>query len=334
MALALRNVIQLQGDYRSQYLGTGVKRFRNRDVGSFPAAAGRSSRDQRLPIAPALATVGKTAVCTVCAAAFAFLLAAGLPFSGDAQTCVPVGQDLLAPAHPGAPMIRPRECSTVEQTPPDFSWPYIGTGPYTVSLTFPDGHSEQVIAIYNWLNWNTALPAGNYTWTVTRAGLTSQPRQFTVGAGAMPFVVPDTTRLINQLLAKPHPRGLPDDAVLSTMASQRGVALTTLRGQVNSNLLEQLPSSGQRGDGYDHHNSYSMKALWSLMAYVYHGTNTYRQDAKRRVLNLASWDPRGPTAIDDQESVYLAWVVALGYDWLGSALNVSEQSQVLSMFST
>jgi hypothetical protein len=70
------------------------------------------------------------------------------------------------------------------------------------------------------------------------------------------------------------------------------------------------------------------------MAYVYHGTDTYQQDAKRRVLNLASWDPRGPTAIDDQESVYVAWVVALGYDWLGSALNVSEQSQVLSMLST
>src|SRR5256885_3019262 len=122
----------------------------------------------------ALATAAKTAAWTGCAAAFAFLLAAGLPFSGHAQTCVPVSRDLLAPAHPGAPMIRPRECSTVDQTPPDFSWPYVGTGPYTVNLTFPDSHTEQVTATYNWLNWNAALPAGNYTWTVTRAGLTSQ----------------------------------------------------------------------------------------------------------------------------------------------------------------
>src|SRR5882724_12303875 len=165
--------------------------------------------------APALAAAGKTAACTVCAAAFAFLLAAGLPFSGHAQTCVPVSRDLLAPAHPGAPMIRPRECSTVDQTPPDFSWPYVGTGPYTVNLTFPDSHTEQVTATYNWLNWNTALPAGNYTWTVTRADLTSQPRQFSVSASAMPFVVPDMTSVINRLLAKRHPRGLPDDAVLS-----------------------------------------------------------------------------------------------------------------------
>src|SRR5258708_37605612 len=150
----------------------------------------------------------------------------------------------------------------------------------------------------------------------------------------MPFVVPDTTRLINHPLAKPHPRGLPDDAVLSTMASQRDSALSALRNKVDSNLSERLPSSGRRGDGSDHHNSYSMKALWSLMAYVYHGTNTYRQDAKRRVLNLASWDPRGPTAIDDQESINVAWVVTLGYDWLGSALTPSDQSPVLSMLST
>src|SRR5438445_11955070 len=98
-----------------------MKRSRNRDVRPFPGDAGRSGRAQRLPIAPSLATVGKTAAWTVCAAAFAFLLAAGLPFSGHAQTCVPVSRDLLAPAHPGAPMIRPRECSTVDQTPPDFS---------------------------------------------------------------------------------------------------------------------------------------------------------------------------------------------------------------------
>jgi len=303
----------------------------HRDVPAFRADSRRSIHEQRFPIEPPFAA-SKAAACAVRAAAFAFLL--GAPFAAHAQPCAPVSGDLLVVADPGAAGIRPRECSTVKQNPPDFSWPYIGSGPYTVNLTFPDSHAEQGTATYNWLNWNGTLPAGRYTWTVTRAGQTSRPRRFSVRANAVPFVVPDMTSVIGQLLAKSHPRGLPDDTTLVTMAGQRLSALTTLQNQVNFNLLEQLPPSGQQGDGSGNYNSYSTKALWSLMAYVYTRTDTYQQDAKRRVLNLASWDPRGPTAIDDQESINVAWVVALGYDWLGPVLTQAEKDQILPNLST
>jgi hypothetical protein len=276
-----------------------------------------------------LAALGK-AVARAAALAPAVLFLLSVSCAADNQTSVPASQDLLAPPYPLSAMIRPRDGSTVEQTPPDFSWPYIGEGPYTVSLTFPDGHIERATATYNWLNWNGTLPAGNYTWTVTLGDQTGQPRQFTVSANAAPFVVPDMTSVINRLLAKPHPRALPDTATLATMASQRGFALAKLRSQVDSNLLEELPPAGQRGDGSANYGSYTMKALWSLMAYVYDGTDTYKADAKRRVLNLASWDPRGATALDDQESFLLAGAVTLGYDWLGPALSASERSQILS----
>jgi hypothetical protein len=251
--------------------------------------------------------------------------------------------DLLVTTNPGDTMIRPRECSTVEQSPPDFSWPALSdpgvsprqyTLPYQVTLTYPDSHTESRIATYNWLNWNATLPAGNYTWTVTHAGQTSLPRQFTVGANALPFVVPDMTSVIHDLQYKLHPRGLPDDTTLWAMRYQRGSALAALRGQVSSYLGEALPGSGAQGDGSANYDSYSMKALWSLMAYVYDRTDTYKEDAKRRVLNLASWDPRGPTAIDDQESLLLAWVVTLGYDWLGPALTQAEKDQILPNLST
>src|SRR6266571_4656151 len=222
----------------------------HRDVPAFRGDSRRSIHEQRFPIEPPFAA-SKAAACAVRAAAFAFLL--GAPFAAHAQPCAPVSGDLLVVADPGAAGIRPRECSTVKQNPPDFGWPYVGAGPYTVSLT------------------------------------------------------------------------LPDDTTLLTMAGQRLSALTTLRNQVNFNLPEQLPLSGQQGDGSGNYNSYSTKALWSLMAYVYTRTDTYQQDAKRRVLNLASWDPRGPTAIDDQESINVAWVVALGCDWLGPVLTQAEK---------
>src|SRR5712692_31030 len=304
---------------------------RHHHVLPFAADSQQSIQGQRPPIAPPLAAVGKALACATRVAAFAFLL--GAPFAAHTQTCTPVSQDLLVTADPGAAMIRPRECSIVEQNPPDFSWPYIGTGPYTVTLTFPDGHTEQRTATNNWFNWTGTLPVGNYTWTVTLAGLVSSARQFTVSANALVFVVPDMTSLISQLQGKLHPRGLPDATTLSTMASQRTSALGSLMWLVDSNLNETLPSNGAQGDGY-WYNRYGMKALWSLMAYVYANTDTYKQDAKRRVLNLASWDPRGQTAIDELESLYVAWVVTLGYDWLGPVLTQAEKDLILPNLST
>jgi heparinase II/III-like protein/uncharacterized protein DUF4962 len=270
-------------------------------------------------------------------AAGAFLLAVGLPVAAQAQTCVAnqtvdwMVSALLSNVH--AASVRPADCALVEQNPPDFSWPYIGSGPYTINLTFPDSHTESRTATNNWLNWGGTLPAGNYTWSVTRAGLSSLPRRFTVNADAVPFVVPDIATVIHHLAAKPHPRGLPDDSTLSTMASQRDLDLRDLRFAVDSHLGEPLPSIGPQGDSTIF-GGYTMKVLWSLMAYAYDRTDIYKEDAKRRVLNLASWDPRGPTAIDDQESSVVAWVVTLGYDWLGSALSPAEREQVLSMLNT
>ncbi|MGH8224318.1 MAG: hypothetical protein ACREQZ_15220, partial [Woeseiaceae bacterium] len=220
---------------------------------------------------------------TACAA-LAVLLAAGLPSAG--LTCDAVREDVLVPSDPAGAMIRPRECSSVEQNPPDFSWPYFGSGPYTVKLTFPDGHIESRTAENNWLNWNAALPEGDYSWVVRRAGDASEPRRFTVGADAVPFVVPDMSAVIDHLLAKARPRGLPEGATLASMKSQRPDALVELRWFVDHGLDESLPAQGNAGDGY-FYDRYGMRALRSLMAYAYDGTDAYREDAKRRVLNLA-----------------------------------------------
>jgi hypothetical protein len=257
----------------------------------------------------------------------------GESFAAEASNCDPVGQDVLVAADPRDAMIRPRECSTAEQNPPDFSWPDFVNGPYTVHLAFPDGHIESRTATYNWLNWNGVLPAGEYAWTVTGGGQTSKPRRFVLSGHAVPFVVPDMGDVISQLLAKPHPRALPDEATLALMRNQRSSALSRLRGLVDSRLGEPLPASGNQGDGY-FYDSYGMRTLWSLIAYVYDKTDTYKEDARTRLLNLASWDPRGPTAIDDQESVFVAWVVTLGYDWLGPALSAEEKDRILPNLGT
>ena len=234
--------------------------------------------------------------------------------------------------NPGAATVRPGDCQQVQQSPPDFSWPHLsGTVRYQVTLTYPDSHTKTLSAPQNWINWDEGLPPGNYSWQVQAGTQSSNARRFTVSADAVPFVVPDMASVIDQLLAKPHPRGLPDAATLALMAGQRaGARLASLRTRVNSNLNEPLPPVGTQGQGAQ----YGDKALWSLMAFVYDRTDTYRDDAKRRVLNLASWDPRGATALDDLESLNIAWVVTLGYDWLGPVLTQADKDQILPNLGT
>jgi heparinase II/III-like protein/uncharacterized protein DUF4962 len=283
------------------------------------------------------------------ATTFALLLASegcaqyetGLP-TGQAQTCVPSQNpdwmvntllNRLSPLYnPGAAAVRPGDCQLVEQSPPDFSWPHLsGAVQYQVTLTYPDNHTKTLSAPRNWINWDEVLPSGTYSWQVQAGTQSSNVRRFTVSANSVPFVVPDMAGVMNRLLAKPHPRGLPDPATLALMAGQRaGAPLANLRDRVNGNLNESLPPAGSEGQGFQ----YGDKALYSLIAYVYDRTDIYREDAKRRVLNLASWDPRGPTAPNDLESLDVAWVITLGYDWLGPVLAQAEKDQILPNLST
>jgi hypothetical protein len=246
-----------------------------------------------------------------------------------AGPCVPfLGADWMTTvfaADPGTAAARPIDCAQVQQNPPEFGWPYVNGAEYALSLTFPDGHVESRASDRNWFNWGATLPAGDYSWSVTQNGLASRARRFSVDAGAVPFVVPDMAALAGRLSAAPHPRSLPDAATLAQMAGQRTLALAALRWQAGTD--PQPPAAGAQGDGF----RYGEMALKSLMAYAYDGTGAGLQDARLRVLNLAAWDPRGPTALDDRESTFVAWVAALGYDWLGPALDDAARAALGAM---
>src|SRR5438309_4676797 len=170
---------------------------------------------------------------------FAIVLAASLPSAASAQTCVPDPTPDWMTSLP----LRPADCATVEQTPPDFSWPDLSPdAQYQVTLTFQDGTTRTRMASQNWINWDEVLPPGAYTWQVQAANASgihiSKLRRFTVGAGAIPFVVPDWTVLFNRATARPHPRALPDPATMQTMISQRQTEFALLAGQVDSQLAD------------------------------------------------------------------------------------------------
>src|SRR5918992_1506186 len=177
----------------------------------------------------------------------ALLLAAVLPFAALAQTCVPSATaDWMVSSDPLAAPIRPAECASVEQSPPDFGWPDVSAdGIYQVTLTYPDGRARTLAPAQNWINWDEVLPAGTYLWQVALTDSSgtriSRARQFTVSANATPFLVPDAAALLSRVAAASHPRGLPDSTSLALMLGDRQSAVAALQIAVNSQLSSTLP---------------------------------------------------------------------------------------------
>ena len=58
----------------------------------------------------------------------------------------------------------------------------------------------------------------------------------------------------------------------------------------------------------------------------------YIQAAKRHLLALAALDPRGPTGAnqEDLSARHIAWTLALGLDWLGSAWSAAERNALIA----
>src|ERR1051325_1585072 len=145
--------------------------------------------------------------------------------------------DWMQSAAPLAAAVRPADGMTVQQTPPDFSWPEASrSAQYTLNLTYPDGKTRSLPAPQNYANWNEILPPGKYRWTVSATGpagrTTSDARTFIVDADSKPFLVPDMKQLAAKLKARPHPRGLPDDKTLEKMLEQRSRQARVLRNDV------------------------------------------------------------------------------------------------------
>src|SRR3954469_478689 len=251
--------------------------------------------------------------------------------------CVEAQADWMQSAAPLAAAVRPADGMTVQQTPPDFSWPEASkTARYTVNLTYPDGKTRSLEAPQNYANWNEILPAGKYRWTVTADGTTSDARTFVVDAESKPFLVPDMKGLAAKLKAKPHPRGLPDDKAAAKMVEQRERATRLLRSDVEMRTKEQLasvPDTGSPGADEGRVMDEVKLTMNALAAYALFKEDRYAAEALRHAKNMASWDPNGTTAYTrrgvDMGARQLTFALVLAYDWLFPKLDSSTKDLFL-----
>src|SRR5579859_1563291 len=137
----------------------------------------------------------------------AALFAALVPLASFAQCGV--HEDFLVRSDSTLAPVRPADCATVEQAPPEFTWPPVNGKNlgYTLTLKFPDGRSESRTTHRNWLLWDAPIPPGAYAWTLKVSGSerdTSEPRSFTIARDAVAFVVPSPERMLQRALATPR----------------------------------------------------------------------------------------------------------------------------------
>lgn len=230
-------------------------------------------------------------------------------------------QDWLVSASPFAMPIRPENGSVVQQTPPDFSWPYQGRGHYQFRLTLPDGSNAERLVTANFLHWQQSLPPGRYSWQVRfwpqngTATDWSTSRGFTVPADAWPFVLGDVDALYDEAARRPHPRTLPTGSDFTRLKTElltgarrnRFVAFAQsvepkLGGPMVSDVAESVADYDDIVDRRKAEGrivAQSGEEVETMLGMAFVGIIREQPDmiadAKRRLLNMAGWSIHGGT---------------------------------------
>lgn len=238
--------------------------------------------------------------------------------------------------------VRPADCATVTQTPPEFTWPpQGGRNTYEVQVTFPDGKTEsRATGGANWLLWDRAMPPGRYSWRVKVSGAsnyTSEPRTFTIAPDAVSFVVPAGDEMVRHARATPRPRTWSRDATrpLAALKSERAPGFRKLRREVEDKLpspVQPEPASTSVNANYEDTVAEHKRTVAAAFAWAATRDPVYGRDVARRMAAQARWSTTGAISYkqNDMASRNVAWTLALAYDWAHDALSPAERQAVLA----
>jgi hypothetical protein len=248
--------------------------------------------------------------------------------------------DFMVRSDPTLAPVRPADCSTTAQTPPEFTWPpQEGEKTYTVILRHPDGRAETRTTTRNWLAWDQVLEPGTYTWQVkfSPGGETGAPRRFTIAGDAVAFLVPDAERALEHARAVPHPRTWPrgPESPLAAVKAERARGFAALIDEVEGKIerpVEEEPKSESINVNYEATVAEQKRTLNSAFAWAATHDRRYGADAARRLLAQAAWSATGPISFkaNDTASRNVAWTLALGYDWAYDYLAPAQRATILA----
>lgn len=154
--------------------------------------------------------------------------------------------------------------------------------------------------------------------TVVTLVLTSAYVQEAPATGAPQVVelpAPGSQALYAKAAAKAHPRSMPEAGEVHSAELLERVAR-----RMNGTLLPETQATEE-----------SRRAIDALRAYAASRDTSHFAEALRRVMHLASWDPRGATAYTAaaEDARTVAWTLALGFDWLEPQLDQASKDRIL-----
>lgn len=277
----------------------------------------------------------------------------------NVMACTPQrNPDWLSSAPALTMPVSPADCSSVDQTPPQFSWPDQGDTRYLVELRDHQGKVVSHQTDRNWLLMDAALPAGIYQWRVVmpdrRDKAAGEWRQFTVPDGATPFPVPLMNDLAKKVTSKSRPRAYPTgeekERYLQALASDRKASwdafLVNARQQLGAphvdapdslaiRFVNQKDYSTKLGDNKKNAGYEINRMLDSALVWKVTGERSFLIDARETLLLMARWDPDGPTGINHHQLAgRTLWSMALGLDWLYSELSPTERKEIVGVLAS
>lgn len=287
-----------------------------------------------------------------------------LPFAFRAAGAVALDQ---RPARPDEWGYRPADGATAALNPPSFTWiAPAGAATYAVQWStdreFPASGAQT--ATVEGVAWPTythraALPPGTYFWRyrmTTMAGAVSEwsvARRVEVPASAAQLPMP-TIAEQRARVPKGHPRLFlrPEDLPrLRELARGREAeTLAALKKQADAHLQAgPTPEPAHPGSARDKENAELVRHWWpnrmqteracaeaETLAFVYllTGDKHYGEAARRWVLHLASWDPKGNTnfTLNCEAGKPLLFRPARAYDWAWDMFTAEERAKIHAAF--
>lgn len=192
------------------------------------------------------------------------------------------------------------------EDPPKFSWPLDEPGSYEVRIAnSQDGVPAEAIEL--------VIPSVDIL--LGRVKQKSHPRS--VDIANLPLNKAAANKLSQELLRRLQSWGvesLPIEPALKPDSFAPGAGRVT---QMRS--LQQIVF-GEEG-----------KVLPAALAWLSAGDQQALNEAKRRALNLASWDAQGATGFKahDQAGLSITWTLALAYDWLYLEFSEAERARLV-----
>ncbi len=247
--------------------------------------------------------------------------------------------DFLVRSDTSLAPVRPADCSTVTQSPPEFSWPpQTGENTYTVTVTLPGGKSETRKTTANWILWDRPLPPGAYTWRVNSSGSSEQkgePRTFVIAPDAVAFTMPAPEAMYARAIGTPRPRTWSGDPTrpLGAARAERAGGFSKMVREVDDKMpapVQAEPMSGSVDSNYEDTTAEQKRTLAAALAWATTRQKRYGADATRRLLAQAAWNTEGTLSYktNDMGSRNVAWSLALGYDWLHDYLDEAQKKVI------